>query len=255
MTSSSGNLNGVRDDSIVPSQQGHQADARRRPMGAMGAARQKQRGSGINNDLEEGSVETVYSEDSDGSFTKESSTREHKDNRSSSPPTVITSADRAYQAAQAHVAAHAQQQQALAARQQQVEFGGASNKKDAVLGKLRRGKINSNGGEKDHDSSFALGQRSNENESGNMAPISIGGNVINADISRAQKRAEAGGGHKGDQVRGLNNIAQIGVGGSALGGMGRPVQGISNNVQQGSRRPGQRPKPRVMSQGNPFDGH
>eukprot|EP00606_Chrysophyceae_sp_TOSAG23-5_P001504 GSChrysophyteH2.ASY1.ANO1.683.1 assembled CDS len=274
--------NVVRDDNGLPSnqqpqphqQQKKKADVRRRPMGAMGASRQKgnrERG-GINNDLEEGSVETVYSEDSDGSFTKETSAYAHsgsegkdgeyayndsgsktRGGRSPSPP-PLTSADRAYQAAQAQVAAHAQQQQALQQRQQMQADAGNNSKKDAVIGKLRRGA----GGSRDpYDPSFGA-NADGENAKGNMAPISVGGNIINADISRAQKRAEAGGLKGGAPVaRGVHN-QQIAVGGSAING-GAPISRPSNggggsNAQPASLVNGQRrsrPKPRVPAQGNP----
>eukprot|EP00605_Chrysophyceae_sp_TOSAG23-4_P002806 GSChrysophyteH1.ASY1.ANO1.3090.1 assembled CDS len=253
ISSSSGELANNREDGNTlagQSQQSIKTSVRRRPMGALGAARNKgQRGSGINHDLDEGSVETVYSEDSDGSFSKDPPPREPLvAQRSPSPPPAVTSADRAYQAAQAQVAAHAQKN----AAKQEINF---VNKKDNVIGKLRR---NNRPTGKEYDPSFAsdvrkLPVRSNENDIGNMEPISIGGNVISADISRAQKRAEAAGGRGGDQVRGLNDVAQIGIGGSALGGMSRPAQGGSV-VANAGRRPGQRPKPRLQARGNPFAG-
>jgi len=212
------------------------AEVRRRPMGAQGAARQKapsgpraglQNDSSvpninimetggsssknaseklINGDLEEGSAETVYSEeDSDSSFTKEvPEPPAGIFGGRSTPPAPLTSADRAQQAAQAQVAAHAE---ALAlAQQQQKEQASkglgfdypSDSKKNSVLGKLRKGSNRNSSGGSGKD---AKGGDVYDPSNVNIA-INVGNNIISGGISQAQRRAEAGAGGGGEAKRG-----------------------------------------------------
>ena len=269
-----------------------------RPMGALGASRKRNEGgqndsSGERGDRDgngkgdrargsmedEGSVETVYSEDSDGSlgsFTREKDSNHHShshshsgsggkhkekknssrdkgpsktridsldnnndndndfaidgadadgdsdtyvDESTSTPlPLPLTSADRAYQAAQAVSAAHAQAQitaQAMAARQLQMIDDKRSM--PGAHSKMRKGGGGGRGQQQhEYGPSFASGA----NVGGIVGGGSVGGavndmnSIINSgSISRAQLRAEAGAG--------------------------------------GGRS--QRPKPRVSASGNPVD--
>ncbi len=168
--------------------QGKRTEARRpqRPMAALGAARSKAAGradiidgaaigqatDGLGSsgerdevDLEERSVETIYSEgeESDGSFQRDGSSKSNgKD-----IDVPMTSADRAHLAAQAQVAAYTQAQM-----QAEKKQSGHS-----VLSKLKRGSRGSRDGVVISVKDDSIG-------------IQVGGSVISGGISQAQRRAE-----------------------------------------------------------------